>query len=106
MNLTLTQTAEHMQESKGHVRRLIADGTLTDLKANGAKGKRHMFLIDSKQVKAYMKALNDKRKENGHVPVRRRTPVTVPAGPSKLYSVTDRLDRIERKIDQLIAVWS
>jgi hypothetical protein len=105
MNLTLTQTAEHMQESKGYVRRLIADGRLTDLKAAAAKGKRHMFLIDSKQVKALM--AERKAAQNGHAPRSRRAV----AGPSVTavsqgQNLFARLTRIESKLDRLVAMWS
>jgi hypothetical protein len=91
-NMTLLQAAEYIGITAYQVKKLIQSKKLIDLGVNGDGKKRHKAIIPKESVDHYLsetQSVSAKKQESN-------TPASFSA----------RLDRIERKLDRLISMWS
>lgn len=100
MKLNLQQTAERLGISELAVRRLETEGKLTNLRPPRQGAKKIFRLFDSKEVSSL---------KNGHAekippPVKPASTRTPKASP--VTGILSRLESIEKKVDQLLALWS
>lgn len=96
MLLTTTQVAEKIGKSTNQVTRLAKKGLLPT--ANQPKpGLTKFFMkFDSKAVAEYMKSEK----------IRPATVITAASDSGGPSGIVSRLDRMEKKLDRLLAIWS
>lgn len=94
MLITTKQAAEKLHIDLSTVRTLIRKGQLKDYGKRKEGATKHYALLDHKEVSEFAKVYKSRKTSEG-------TSVAHPA-----TGLLTRLDRIEEKLDQLLAIWA
>lgn len=100
MKIDTKQAASILGVSPSSVHTLVKKGLLKDV--SGKNGKRHHQEFEIKEVKEFKKnhkfgANTGLRHQNGKLPLEPEV---------KPHAISERLKRLEEKIDHLIGIWS
>jgi hypothetical protein len=113
MKLNTAQVAEKLGISKLAVRKLRDEGKLKDIKERGEGKSKHFSLFDSVEVNAFAKTYRANGGPKRGRPARHAetTSHTHGAQPTGLglatpASFSSRLERLEKKIDLLVEIWT
>jgi len=100
MKITVSQAATKLKVTNAAVRDMIKDGLLKDYAVRKNGKKRHYAILDSKEVNAFAKTYRKKTHHKNYKSIV-ITPTTTPK-----MGITTQMERIEQKIDKLLAIWS
>jgi len=106
MQISTKQAAAKLKlKSPGAVLGLIRQGILHDLATTKEGQKRHIAVLDSKEVAEVAKTYRP-RHRFVVTPTAQPTPETLKASMATPHGILSRLDAIEAKLNKLIAMWS
>lgn len=100
MKWNTKQVAEKLGVGLGAVRNMASKNLIHDISIRKPNAKKHFAWFDSKEINEFAKSYKKRSRSNGSVTQTFTVKENAPQG------IMSRLERLEKKVDKLIAMWS